>query len=75
MNDNNQVTATLQNGVAHKLLYTVEEASYALSLSPGMIRKLARTGRLKMTRIGRSVRLSQATLLDLCSGQVLGGVK
>jgi excisionase family DNA binding protein len=48
-----------------KLLITFGEASAALSISRGMLRKLARNGQLKVVRIGRSVRISRDELLRL----------
>jgi excisionase family DNA binding protein len=58
----------------NKLLLTFDEASVALSISRAMLNKLARTGRMRVTRIGRSVRVSQEELLRLCSdGQMPGG--
>jgi excisionase family DNA binding protein len=66
MNDTNNVTATLQNGLPNKLLFTFDEVSAALSISRGMAHKLARTGRLEVVHIGRSVRIPRQELLRLC---------
>jgi excisionase family DNA binding protein len=56
-----------------KLLFTFDEASDALSISRAMLRKLARTGRMKVVRIGRSVRISMDELRRLSGNQELGG--
>jgi excisionase family DNA binding protein len=60
---------------SNKALFTFDDASQVLSISPGMLRKLARTGRLTVTHIGRSPRISHDEVLRLCSGQSDGGVK
>ncbi len=65
----------IRNERPNKLLVTFDEASVALSISRAMLNKLVRTGRLKVTRIGRCVRLSQEELMRLSGGQILGGVK
>lgn len=70
--DSNLMTS---DALSRKLLLTFDQASDALSISPAMLRKLARTGRLKVTRIGRCTRISQEEILRLCGGQGLGGVK
>lgn len=62
--------------IPNRLLHTFDAASTMLSVSQGMLRKLARLGRIKVTRIGRSTRLSQEEILRLCSGgQMFGGGK
>jgi excisionase family DNA binding protein len=71
--NNQSIRGAAQNGLPNKLLFTIDEASHMLSLSPGMIRKLGRAGSLKITHIGRCARISQEEVLRLCNGQVVGG--
>jgi excisionase family DNA binding protein len=56
----------------NKLLVTFDEASAALSISLGMLRKLVRTGHVKVVHIGRSVRIPTDELLRVSA---VGGVK
>jgi excisionase family DNA binding protein len=65
----------MQQTVTGKLLFTFEDASAALSVSRGMLRKLARNGQLKVVRIGRSVRISKDELLRLGGGPESGEVQ
>lgn len=60
------MTAALPTGAPNKLLFTFDEVSKILSISPGMLRKQARLRQLNVTRIGRCARISQAELLRLC---------
>ena len=61
-------------GSQNTLLLTFQEAGKTLRVSPGMVRKLVRAGRLKVTHIGRCARISQEEVLRLCNGgQILGG--
>ena len=71
----NSTTAPVQNGLPNKLLLTIGEVSEALSISRAMVRKLARTGQMKITHIGRCARISQEEVLRLCSSETLGGGK
>jgi excisionase family DNA binding protein len=78
MQDRRQgVSTTLVTGwnPNNKMLLTFDEASNALSISRGMLTKQARLGRIKVTRIGRCARISQAEVLRLCEGKTLGGGK
>jgi excisionase family DNA binding protein len=77
MNRNlDSTSGTVVNGWPPKLLLTFDEASNALSISRGMLRKLARAGCIKVTRIGRCTRVPQDEVLRLCDGgQILGGGK
>ena len=63
---NNESMAAVQNGLPNKLLFTFDEVSAALSISRGMARKLAKTGRLEVVHIGRAVRIPRQELLRLC---------
>lgn len=58
------------NNRPQKLLLTYLEAGDALSISPGMVSKLVRTGRLKVTKIGRCARIEYAQILRLSNGQL-----
>jgi excisionase family DNA binding protein len=58
------------SGMLNKPLLTIDQAGSALSLSPGMMRKLARTGRMKVVRIGRCVRVHPDELSRIVSGGV-----
>jgi len=51
-----------------QILFKLKEASAALGLSVGMLRKLARSGQLKVVRIGRSVRIPQAEIIRIAGG-------
>ena len=73
--DINNITAAVQNGLPSKLLLTFDEASNALCISRGMLTKQARLGRIKVVRIGRCARISQAEVLRLCEGSTIGGGK
>lgn len=70
----NNTQGPILNNRPNKLLLTLDEASEALSVSRAMISKLVRTGRLRATRIGRCVRISQAEVLRLCIGDQAEGV-
>lgn len=59
----------------NKLLLTFDEASRTLNVSRGLLRKLARLGRIRVTRIGRCARISREEILRLCDGQALGGAQ
>jgi excisionase family DNA binding protein len=72
---NESMEAAVQNGLPNKLLVTIDEASHVLSISPGMLRKQVRLGHIRVTHIGRCVRISQEEVLRLCSGQILGGAR
>jgi hypothetical protein len=50
----------------HQLLFTFPEAGVLANISPAMIRKLARFGKLKTVHIGRSVRVPRHELMRLC---------
>jgi len=56
-------------GSSDTLLLTFKEASNTLRCSAGMVRKLARTGRLKAVHLGRTVRITHESILSLCSGR------
>jgi excisionase family DNA binding protein len=71
----NSNASPVQNGLSNKLLLTFDEASNILSISSSLLRKMARTNVLKVTRIGRCTRISQEEILRLCGGGTLGGVK
>jgi hypothetical protein len=62
--------AAVQQALPNKLLLTLGEASKALSISPGMLRKQARLGRIKVTHIGRCARISQEEVVRLSKGGV-----
>jgi len=72
-NDTNGSNPVTRSDWNNKLLLTFDEASVALSISRAMLRKLARTGRIEVTRIGRSTRLSREVVLRLCDGGQIGG--
>jgi len=59
------VTSAVHKRPAIQLL-TFNEASDALRISPGMLRKLIRNGQLQVVRIGRSVRVPRHEVLRLC---------
>ena len=67
-NDINGSNPVNRSDRPNRLLFTFDEASMALSISRAMLRKLARTGRLKVTHIGRSVRVPQEEVLRLGDG-------
>jgi excisionase family DNA binding protein len=54
----------------NRMLLTIVQASDALSISPGMIRKLVRTGKMKAVKIGRSVRFHRGELARIVNGGV-----
>jgi len=62
----NSFKAAPQEGLP--VLHTFDQASRALSISPGLLRKLARAKKLKVTHIGRCARISQEEVLRLCNG-------
>jgi excisionase family DNA binding protein len=72
---NDSTAAAVTNGLSNKLLFTIPEASHVLSISPGMLRKQVRLGRIKVTHIGRCARISQDEVLRLCNGLTLGGAR
>ena len=49
-----------------KLAFTYSETAHAAGLSPSMVRKLVRLGKLEAIRIGRSVRIPHRAVLRLC---------
>lgn len=53
------------NNRPNKLLLTYEDAADALSISPTMLRKMARLGRLQVVHLGRAVRVPSHELLRL----------
>ena len=55
-------------GSSNTLLLTYEETGNTLRVSPSMVRKLARSGRLKAVHVGRTVRITQESILKLISG-------
>jgi len=58
---NQRVSAQIE-----KLLYTFEETRKTANISLGMIRKLAKSGELKVVHIGRAVRVPRAEVMRLC---------
>ena len=68
--DLNSAQGPVLNNRPQKLLLTYDDASKALSVSPGTLRKLAKSGRLKVTHINRCVRISHEEILRLSSGQL-----
>ncbi len=69
------ITAAVAHGLPNRMLLTFHEASQVLNISQGMLRKLGRLGRIKVTHIGRCARISKDEVLRLCNGQVLEGGK
>ena len=66
LSDFDHLLTTVNSGVPNRLLFTFDEASHALSLSRAMLRKLRRLGRIRVVKIGRSVRVPQSEVLRLC---------
>jgi excisionase family DNA binding protein len=56
----------MKETTTNKLLLTFDEASSMLSISLAMMRKLARSGRIQVVRIGRSVRVPKSEVMRLC---------
>ena len=50
-----------------KLLLTFAETGRALNCSPALIRKLVRSGRMKVVHLGRCVRIPHEEILRLCN--------
>jgi excisionase family DNA binding protein len=48
-----------------ELLHTVPEAAALLRVSPGTVRSLYRSGQLRITRVGRLVRVPDSALREL----------
>ena len=47
-------------------LFTFKKAAQKLDVSPEFLKRLERRGRLRVVRLGRSVRVSEAELDRLC---------
>lgn len=47
-------------------LFTLKQAATILAVSPEFLKKLQRTGRLRIVRLGRAVRVSERELERLC---------
>ena len=47
-------------------LFTFKKAAQKLDVSPEFLKRLERRGRLRVIRLGRSVRVSEAELDRLC---------
>ena len=67
--------APVTNDRSNKLLLTYDQASHALSISPTMLKKMARTGRLQVVHLGRAVRVPRSELLRLCGATDQAEVK
>jgi excisionase family DNA binding protein len=48
------------------LAFTYRDVAHAASISERMVKKLVRSGRLRVVRIGRSVRVPRSELQRLC---------
>jgi excisionase family DNA binding protein len=50
-------------------LFTLKEAAAILAVSAEFLKKLQRSGRLHIVRLGRAVRVSERELERLCRGE------